>query len=155
MHILMTLAMILLMVAIIHHLFKGPGVIPRATGGWGAGKTDDPRVAMAAMMYAVAAEDGRVTEAREQQIVALLMSTVGLEPSVARDCLKAGRRFASLDGDLTSRLHQLKEPIANTCSHQEKQDVIEALRKVAGPSGEQIGSVRDGIGRLAASLLHN
>jgi uncharacterized tellurite resistance protein B-like protein len=155
MHILMTLAMILLMVAIIHHLFKGPAPLPRVLSGWGAGKTDDPRVAMAAMMYTVAAEDGRVTDAREQQIISVLTSTVGLEPGIARDCLKAGRRFARLDGDLTSRLHQLKEPIANKCSHQEKQDVIEALRKVAGPSGEQIGGVRDGIGRLAATLLHN
>lgn len=64
-------------------------------------------------------------------------------------------RSRKREGDLTSRPHQLKEPIANKCSQQAQQDVIDALRQVAGPSGEQIGGVRDGIGRLAASLLHD
>jgi uncharacterized tellurite resistance protein B-like protein len=130
-----------------------PSNLPRAGIGWGAGKNDDPRVAAAAMMVAVATEHQRLSPQDEMQILDQLVSTMGLTPELARDCLKLGRRHARINGDLTARLHQLKSPIARTCSLQEKQDVITMLRKVAGPNADRVGSVRDGIGRLAGTLM--
>jgi uncharacterized tellurite resistance protein B-like protein len=141
----------LLIAALLYHLTSAP--LPRAGLGWGAGKNDDPRVAAAAMMVAVATEHRRLTGDDEQQILGLLNTTMGLEPRLARDCLKLGRRHARINGDLTARLHQLKAPIERTCSLQEKQDLITMLRKVAGPDANRVGPVRDGIGRLAGTLL--
>ena len=155
MHVLLMLAMLLLAVAIIHHLFGRGSPAVQAQGSWGAGAAnEDPRVALAAMMVCIVTEDGRMSPQKEQEIIALLTSTVGIDPGIAADCLKAGRRLARLDGDLTSRLHQLKDPIARKCSREEKEGVVEALRKIGGTRSDQIGSVRDGIGRLAATLLH-
>ena len=120
-----------------------------------ARKTDDPRVAAAAMLYAVAAECGPVTRETELLIVSQLVSIADLDIAVARTCLRQGRRAARLDGDLTAKLHQLKDPIMRQCSLEERQDVIDMLRTVAGPTGEQVGPVRRAIGRLAATMLHN
>ena len=120
-----------------------------------ARKTEDPRVAAAAMLYAVAAECGSVTRETELLIVSQLVSIADLDIAVARNCLRQGRRVARLEGDLTSKLHQLKDPIMRACSLEERQDVIDMLRTVAGPTGEQVGTVRRAIGRLAATMLHN
>lgn len=58
-----------------------------------------------------------------------------------------------LRGDLNSRLHRLLSPVERKCSPEEKRDVIDMLRIVAGPSGERLGPVREGLGRLSSSLL--
>jgi hypothetical protein len=142
---------VLLIAAVIYNL--RPSKLPRAGIGWGAGTNTDPRVAAAAMMVAVATEHRRLSADDEMQILGQLTSMMGLDPALARDCLKLGRRHARIDGDLTARLHQLKTPIEQQCSHQEKQDVITMLRKIAGPTGNRVGPVRDGIGRLAGTLL--
>jgi uncharacterized tellurite resistance protein B-like protein len=144
--------LVALLAAVIIYNLRTPK-LPRAGIGWGAGKNDDPRVAAAAMMVAVATEHQRLSPQDEMQILDQLISTMSLSPDVARDCLKLGRRHARINGDLTARLHQLKTPIERNCSLQEKQDVITMLRKVAGQNAERVGSVRDGIGRLAGTLL--
>jgi uncharacterized tellurite resistance protein B-like protein len=146
------IVLVALLAAVIIYNLRVPK-LRRAGLGWGAGKTDDPRVAAAAMMVAVASEHQRLSPQDEMQILDQLISTMGLTPDIARDCLRLGRRHARINGDLTARLHQLKTPIERNCSLQEKQDVITMLRKIAGPNGERVGSVRDGIGRLAGTLL--
>jgi len=129
--------------------------LPRTGRDWGSTGTSDPRLAVAAMMYAVATEDGPFTPEKERRILALLTTTVGLGPELARTCLTGGKRLAArLSGDLNSRLHQLLAPIARQCSPEEKQDVIAMLQDVAGSSAERFGPVREGIGRLSSSLLH-
>ena len=129
--------------------------LPRSGRDWGSAGSNDPRVAMAAMMYAVATEDGPLTSEQERRILSQLISKVRLEPDLARTCLAGGKRLAGgLGGDLNSRLHQLVAPIEAKCSPEEKRDVIDMLRLIAGPSAQRIGSVRDGLGRLSSSLLH-
>ena len=128
--------------------------LPRSGRDWGSAGSDDPRVAMAAMMYAVATEDGPLTSEQERRILSQLISKVRLEPDLARTCLAGGKRLAGgLGGDLNSRLHQLVAPIEAKCSPEEKRDVIDMLRLIAGPSAQRLGPVRDGLGRLTASLL--
>ena len=155
MHILLMffLAMVLALVA--YHFMNRIPRLPRSGRDWGSAGTSDPRVAIAAMMYAVATEDGSLTGDKERRILALLGSTVGLGPDLARTCLTGGKRLAGrLRGDLNSRLHQLLAPIAHQCSPEEKQDVIAMLKDVAGSNAERFGPVREGIGRLSSSLLH-
>jgi len=128
--------------------------LPRSGRDWGSAGSNDPRVAMAAMMYAVATEDGPLTSEQERRILSQLISKVRLEPDLARTCLAGGKRLAGgLGGDLNSRLHQLVAPIEAKCSPEEKRDVIDMLRLIAGPSAQRLGPVRDGLGRLTASLL--
>ena len=128
--------------------------LPRTGRDWGSTGSKDPRVAMAAMMYAVATEDGPLTPEKERRILSQLTSRVRLEPDLARTCLAGGKRLAGvLGGDLNSRLHQLVAPIEAQCSPEEKRDVIEMLRLIAGPSALRLGPVRDGLGRLSSSLL--
>jgi uncharacterized tellurite resistance protein B-like protein len=140
---------------VIYHLANRVPSLPRTGRDWGVAGSDDPRVVVAAMMYAVATEDGPLTPAKERRILALLSSTVGLGPELAKTCLTGGKRLARrLGGDLNARLHQLLAPIERQCSPEEKQDVIAMLRDIAGPSADRLGPVRDGLGRLTSSLLH-
>jgi uncharacterized tellurite resistance protein B-like protein len=155
MHILLMFFLAMLLALIAHHFMSRIPRLPRTGRDWGSAGTNDPRVAVAAMMYAVATEDSPLTPEKERRILALLGSTVGLGPDLARTCLTGGRRLAGrLRGDLNSRLHQLLAPIAYQCSPEEKQDVISMLQDVAGSSAERFGPVREGIGRLSSSLLH-
>jgi uncharacterized tellurite resistance protein B-like protein len=121
-------------------------------------QSDDPRVAVAALLVVVATGTGnRLTRDQQAQIEAMLTDTLGLAPDMARDCFIHGQRRAAMTAksgrDITARLHQLIAPIERSCSRQEKQDVIDMLGKIAGPSFQRVGGVRDGIGRLAATLL--
>ena len=128
--------------------------LPRTGKDWGSTGRNDPRVAMAAMMFAVATEEGPLTLEKERRILSQLTSRVGLTPELAQTCLAGGKRLAGvLGGDLNSRLHQLVAPIEAQCSPEEKRDVIDMLRTIAGPSALRLGAVRDGLGRLSSSLL--
>jgi len=111
-------------------------------------------VALAAMMYAVATEDGPLSGEQERRILSHLSSKVGLGADLAQTCLTGGKRLArGVRGDLNSRLHQLVGPIEAQCSPEEKRDVVDMLRQIAGPSAHRIGAVRDGLGRVSSSLL--
>lgn len=145
--------MALLAAVLVLHFMNQLPRLPRTAGDWGSKDNTDPRIAAAGMLYAVAVEDGPLTPGEERQILSLLEMRVGLEPEVARTCLKGGRRLANrLRGDLNSRLHQLAEPIRTKCSAAEKTEAIDMLKAIAGPTADNVLSVRDGIGRLAATL---
>ena len=152
--VLLLLVALLLVTLVVHRRRRIPH-LPPAAGDWSSINGLDPRTAMAAMMYAVAVEDGPLTTEKGQQILSLLTTTVGLSPEVAHQCLTGGRNLARrLKGDLNSRLHQLRTPIERNCSQQQKQDVIDMLRQIAGRNAERVPAVRDALGRFAASLLH-
>jgi hypothetical protein len=152
--ILVFVVLVLALVAYYHFFAKRIPQLPRTDRDWGSAGSKDPRVAVAAMMVAVATEEGPLTNQTEQRILAELISRVGLGPDLAQTCLMGGKRLArGLSGDLNSRLHQLAAPIEGQCSPEEKRDVMDMLRLIAGPSAERIGSVREGLGRLSSSLL--
>lgn len=139
------------------HLYTNVPAVPAGSdGGWGAGTAAaDPRVAVAAMMHAIASEDGALTPREEDLILGLLTSRLGIDRGLAKMCLASGRRLDfKLKGNLNTRLHKMVEPIEKKCSLEEKRDVAEMLRLVAGPEGSRIGNVRDGLGRITAKLLH-
>jgi uncharacterized tellurite resistance protein B-like protein len=150
----MVLLLVVVLIVIAWSLLERGPRLSHGVGDWGTAGSDDPRVAVAAMMYAVATEDGQLTPEEERHILLLLHTRMGLENDMARSCLIGGRRIAKyLRGDLNSRLHQLLGPIERKCSAQEKQDVVDMLTTVAGRSAERIGPVRDGLSRLSSSLL--
>jgi uncharacterized tellurite resistance protein B-like protein len=152
--LILLIFLVLVFIAYHHFFISRVPHLPRTGRDWGSSGSNDPRVAMAAMMYAVAVEDGPLTLEKERRILSQLTSRVGLAPELAQTCLAGGKRLAgSVYGDLNSRLHQLVAPIEAKCSPEEKRDVIDMLREIAGPSAHRLGSVRDGLGRLSSSLL--
>ena len=152
--ILAFFVVLVLTLIVYHFFFNRIPRLPRSDRDWGSAGSNDPRVAVAAMMYAVATEEGPLTAEKERRILAQLTSRVGLGPDLAQTCLTGGKRLArGLGGDLNSRLHQLVAPIEAQCSPEEKRDIIDMLRLIAGPSAQRLGPVRDGLGRLSASLL--
>ena len=153
--ILAFIIVVLGLIVYYHFFFNRIPHLPRTGRDGGSADSNDPRVAVAAMMYAVATEEGPLTAEQERRILSQLPSRVGLGPDLARTCLTGGKSLArGLHGDLNSRLHQLVAPIETQCSPEEKREVVDMLRLIAGPSAQRIGSVRDGLGRLSASLLH-
>jgi hypothetical protein len=149
---------LLLVAAIIHrsigHIMDRIPRLRQVAGDWGSGGRSDPRIAVAAMMYAVASEYAPLTAEQERHIRSLLCSRMGLDPAAARACLTGGRRIASrLHGDLNSRLHQMLGPVERRFSRKEKQDVIDMLRIIAGPFAQRLGPVREGLGRVSATLM--
>jgi hypothetical protein len=145
---------LLLAATIVYHIVQRIPRLPQAVRGWGSGDRSDPRIAVAAMMYAVATEYAPLTAEQERHIKSLLCARMGLDPAAARACLTGGRRIASrVHGDLNSRLHQLLGPVEHRCGRKEKQDVIDMLRIIAGPLAQRLGPVREGLGRVSATLM--
>ena len=109
------------------------------------------------MLVIVASAEDRLTDDKQQRILAMLTHTVGSDPQTARACLKLGLQRAAAvaedSGDVAAQLQKLIAPIEHGCSQVEKRDVIEMLRKMAGPAGQQDGEVGDGIRQLAATLI--
>jgi hypothetical protein len=155
MSLILAVFVLLLIAAIVHRIVDRIPRLPQAAGDWGSDGRSDPRIAVAAMMYAVATEYAPLTAEQERHIQSLLCSRMGIDPTAARACLTGGRRIASrLHGDLNSRLHQLLGPVEHRCSRKEKQDVIDMLRIIAGPLAQRLGPVREGLGRVSATLTH-
>lgn len=156
MHLVFSFLIALLAVGILHYLWRSRPM-PRLAGSpWGSGANEDPRIAAAAMMYAVASAQGRLSSHREDELTTLLGERLRLERDMAHRCFDAGKRLAGnlYDGDLVDRLHALMPPVAARCNDAEKQDVIDLLAAAAGTHAQRIGPVRDGIGRVSATLLH-
>jgi uncharacterized tellurite resistance protein B-like protein len=153
---ILLLLVLLLAAAIVRSIMDRIPRLSRAAGDRGSGGRGDPRIAAAAMMYAVATEYAPLTAEQERHIKALLCSRMGLDPAAARACLTGGRRIACrLHGDLNTRLHQLARPVERRCSRKEKQDVIDMLRVIAGPLAQRLGPVREGLGRVSATLMNS
>lgn len=137
--------------AIVHILDRVPRL--RQAGGRPPDGRGDPRTATAAMMYAVATEYAPLTPEQERHILALLCARTGIDPPAARASLAEGRRVASrLHGDLNARLHQLVGAVEHGCTRKEKDDVIDMLQTIAGPLAQRLGPVREGLGRVSATL---
>jgi uncharacterized tellurite resistance protein B-like protein len=165
-HVIFLFLAALLVCAILHGVWvklrslaprlpKSPSVRPAAV--LQLVKNDDPRVAVAAMLVVVASAEGSLTDDKQQRILDMLTHTVGTDPQTARTCLKQGlqraQAIAKEGGTVATRLQKLKPPIERTCSPQEKRDVIEMLRKIAGPASQHTGNIGDGIRELATTLL--
>ena len=85
---LLILAFIVLILALILYFqffYNRIPRLPRASQDWGSAGGNDPRLALAAMMYAVATEDGPLTPVQEQRILSQLTARVGLGPDLAPD----------------------------------------------------------------------
>jgi hypothetical protein len=156
MPLILAVLVLLLAVTILYRITNHIPRLPQTAGDWGSGGVNDPRIAVAAMMYAVATEHAPLTGEQERRIESLLTLRMGLDPDAARTCLTGGQRIARrLRGDLNSRLHQLVGPVERRCSFQEKQDVIDMLQTIAGPHAQRLGPVRDGLGRVSATLMQS
>lgn len=156
MHImLLVLVTAVLLVVAWHQMTRVRALPGAASGTWGAAGTEDPRVAVAAMLHAVASEHGPMAYESEQQILSLLTTRLGMDRQLAKMCLSSGRRLdLKQRGALNARLHRMVAPIERNCTLEQRRDVVDMLRVVAGANADRIGTVRDSIGRITATLLH-
>jgi hypothetical protein len=156
MPLILAVLLLLLAATVIYRITNHIPRLPQAAGDWGSGDSNDPRIAVAAMLYAVATEHASLTGEQERRIESLLSLRMGLDADAARACLTGGRRIARrLRGDLNSRLHQLLGPVERRCSPAEKQEVIDMLQVIAGPLAQRLGPVREGLGRVSATLMQS
>ncbi len=156
MHIVWLALVTAVLLIVVWHQMTRVGALPSAASGtWGTAGNDDPRVAVAAMMHAVASENGPVSQETEQRILSLLTTRLGMDRELARMAYSSGRRIdLKQRGALNARLHRLVTPIERNCTLEERRDVAEMLRIAAGASADRIGNVRDSVGRVTATLLH-
>jgi len=154
-HIVLLVLVTAVLLVVVWHQMTRVRALPVPLSGWGTAGKDDPRVPVAAMLHAIASESGPVARHTEQQILGLLTTRMGMDRGLAKLCLTSGRRLdLKLRGGLNTRLHQLVTSIERNCTLEERRDVVEMLRAVAGSNTDRLGNVRESLGRVTATLLH-
>jgi uncharacterized tellurite resistance protein B-like protein len=97
---------------------------------------EDPRLAAAAMMAAIAETDGALTEAEKAAILSEITMRFAFSASDAETLLAEGRWLSKDAGDLSSFLRRMDPPVRSICSEQEQRDLITMLTAVAEAEGE-------------------
>ena len=126
---------------------------PTKTGDRPASK--DPRVALAAMMYAVATEDGPLTPVQEQRILSAAnhegQGSGLISPRRASRAASAWPE-AFTATSIHACISSLRRSRPNA-AWRKSAIVVDMLHLIAGANADRIGSVREGLGRLSSSLL--
>lgn len=97
---------------------------------------EDPREAAAAMLVAIAQDDGALTAREEADIIALMAKAFAIEGKLAQDLLAHARFVTKEGGDLSSVLRRLTRPIQARCTLDERRDLVAMLRSIAGSAAE-------------------
>jgi uncharacterized tellurite resistance protein B-like protein len=97
---------------------------------------EDPRLAAAAMMAAIAETDGALSEAERAAILGEITMRFALSENDAEALLAEGRWLSKDAGDLASFLRHMDPPVRAVCSDQEQRDLITMLTAVAEAEGE-------------------
>ena len=103
-----------------------------------AASISDPREAAAAMMVAVAENDGALTDAERRTIIDQMVNNFAVKEQLGEELLAHARWLARDAGDLTTFLKRLSAPIKATCSETESRDLIDMLHRV-GSADHAIG----------------
>ena len=106
---------------------------------------NDPREAAATIMAALAAYDGRISEAEEQVILQEIQSNFQTSKEFAIELLAHGRWLSKDSGDLNAFISRLLPPIVRHCSQKEKQDLINMMERVASANGSASDLENDAI----------
>jgi len=97
---------------------------------------EDPRLAAAAMMAAVAETDGALSEAEREAILKEITTRFEVSAEDAEALLAEGRWLSKDAGDLSSFLRRMDPPVRAVCTEQERRDLITMLTMVAEAGGE-------------------
>lgn len=106
----------------------------------------DPREAAAVLLYQIAAYDGAVTDRQRQTIVADMKSTFGADAETAEGLFAFARAAVGQINDAANSLRKIAKPILDSCTPDERRQVIDMMLKAA----EIEGPVSDTQNRLIA-----
>ena len=116
------------------------------------GEIEDPRVAAAAMMCALAKCDGDITERQREIMLEQMGDGLQVTEQGAEDLFAQGRWLAGEMKDLNAFLRRACEPIQRACTDAEKHDLIRMLEKVATVEGGLNDHQTDGLRYLRDRL---
>jgi uncharacterized tellurite resistance protein B-like protein len=92
---------------------------------------EDPRLAAAAMMAAIAETDGALSEAEREAILGEITTRFEVSAETAEALLAEGRWLSKDAGDLSSFLRHMDPPVRAVCTEQEQRDLLDMLTAVA------------------------
>lgn len=113
---------------------------------------DDPRLAAAAMMAAIAETDGALSEAERAAILGEIRTRFEFSDVDAEALFAEGRWLSKDAGDLSSFLRRMDPSVRATCTEQEQRDLIAMLTTVAETEGEADPIAAQAIETLRRSL---
>jgi len=113
---------------------------------------EDPRLAAAVMMCAVANADGDITEREMTAILELMEENFQIARGDCVEMLSEARWLAKEAKDLSAFLQRLSRPVAACCSHQELEDLFQMLEAVDRVEGGGSQIVADAVANLQRRL---
>lgn len=113
---------------------------------------EDPRLAAAVMMCALASSDGDLSESEVTAIQDQLMGALELAQDDCAETLAQARWLTRDMKDLGTVLHRAAAPIKAICTVQEKTELLEMLTAVAEVDGPMDAIQQDALDRLHREL---
>ena len=111
-------------------------------------RIDDPREAAAAMMVAIAEQDGLLTQRMSETLIGMMMSEFQVAERQANELMQRGRWLAKDAGDLGQFLRRLSAPVRRHCTAAERAALQEMLLGSVDRDGASADRVLDTVSRL-------
>ena len=111
-------------------------------------RIDDPREAAAAMMVAIAEQDGFLTEQMSETLIGMMMSEFRVGEREADELMQRGRWLAKDAGDLGQFLRRLSAPVRRRCTPAECEALKEMLAASVDRNGASAEAVLETLGRF-------
>lgn len=111
-------------------------------------RIDDPREAAAAMMVAIAEQDGLLTQRMSETLIAMMMSEFQVAERQADELMQRGRWLAKDAGDLGQFLRRLSAPVRRHCTTAERAALQEMLLSSVDRDGASADRVLETLSRL-------
>ena len=111
-------------------------------------KIDDPREAAAAMMVAIAEQDGFLTERMSETLVGMMAAEFQVGDREADELMQRGRWLAKDAGDLGQFLRRLSAPVRRYCTPAERAALMEMLMASVDRNGASADAVLETLGRI-------
>jgi len=109
---------------------------------------DDPREAAAAMMVAIAEQDGLLTQRMSETLIGMMMSEFQVAERQAGELMQRGRWLAKDAGDLGQFLRRLSAPVRRHCTAAERAALQEMLLGSVDRDGASADRVLETLSRL-------
>ena len=111
-------------------------------------RIDDPREAAAAMMVAIAEQDGLLTQRMSETLIGMMMSEFQVAERQADELMQRGRWLAKDAGDLGQFLRRLSAPVRRHCTAAERAALQEMLLGSVDRDGASADRVLETVSRL-------
>lgn len=115
----------------------------------------DPSLAAAVMMCATAQSDALLTEREHQVMLDLMQRNMGLDAQKAEELFAQARWLTSDMKDLDATLRRVSRPVIDSCTVEDRNDLIAMLTAVAEAEGPADPLQQAAIERLRHDLIRD